>query len=286
MKFQITEGLNLLSIGICETGNYLRYKKPLSVVWYDHGGSLAKYLCIMPYNQEYKAAIRKNIVENLYVDYTNRLEELHQLLSPLLKLFPNGTYELKYHKAGEGEFFKKRATVEYAPNEFYTFCNDSCSDLKIADATIVEDLDQEVKKHNERKTERGGREQWGERIIDYTSYGFYEAKNTPLIATQPLASIDQDRVKFFEGEIQQGKQPFIIVYNCHHFCFSYNDFESDHFVLDGHHKLIAYQNLGKLPVIVEITHLPASKVELEFDLELLSEVLFSWQFEHIKQHCG
>ena len=61
MKFQITDGLNLLSIGICETGNYLRYKKPLSVVWYDHGGSLAKYLCIMPYNQEYKAAIRKTL---------------------------------------------------------------------------------------------------------------------------------------------------------------------------------------------------------------------------------
>jgi hypothetical protein len=66
----------------------------------------------------------------------------------------------------------------------------------------------------------------------------------------------------------------------------YNDSRSDHFVLDGHHKLIAYRNLGKFPAVVEITHLPQSTADLEFDLEQLSEVLFPWQFEHIKQHCA
>ena len=281
MNFQITDGLDLLSIGLCDTGNYLRYKKPLSVVWHDQGGSVAKYLCIMPYDPEYRAAIRKNIVDNLNVDYTDQLAELHQLLSPLLRLFPNGAYELKYHKAEEGKFFKQRSTVQYAPNEFYTFCKHYWSNLLIVDATNVEDIEQKIKEHKEHKKEY---ENGTNNIIDYTTAWFLELNTIPIVATQPLSAIDQDRVKFFEGEIKQGKHPFVIVFNCAQKDLDYNETQSDHFVLDGHHKLLAYQNLNIYPAIVEITHLPESKVDLEFDLEQLSKVLFPWQFEHIKYH--
>ena len=139
MKFQITDGLNLLAIGFCETGNYLRYKKPLSVVWDDRGGSIAKYLCIMPYDPECRAAIRKSIVDNLYVDYTDQLAELHQLLSPLLRLFPNGEYELKYYWEGEYQISSPIATVEYAPNEFYTFYRECY--LTIVESTNLKDIE-------------------------------------------------------------------------------------------------------------------------------------------------
>ena len=282
MKFQITDGLDLLAIGFCDLGNYLRYKKPLSAVWFDREGSVAKYLCIMPYDPEYRAAIRQNIVENLYVDYTDRLEDLHQLLSPLLRLFPNGDYELKYYKAEEGEFFRM-STVEFAPNEFYTF-HQPCYPT-IAESTNLKDIEKKIAKYEDEVKNWKYRGETPASIIEWSTDFIHEPNYIPLIATQPLSSIDEGRIWYFQNEIKQGKHPFIIVFNSFLAEYGwYNDSYSDHFVLDGHHKLYAYQSLGKFPPVVEITHLPKSIADLEFDLELLSEVLFPWQFEHIKQH--
>jgi hypothetical protein len=58
-RFQNHKGLNLISIGLSEIGNYFYYKQPLITVWYDCRGSVGKLLSILPYSEEWDAAKRK-----------------------------------------------------------------------------------------------------------------------------------------------------------------------------------------------------------------------------------
>ena len=59
------------------------------------------------------------------------------------------------------------------------------------------------------------------------------------------------------------------------------DLDSSYFIIDGHHKLLAYQKLGIYPAIALITYLPALVEELEFDAEKLSTLLYPWQTENL-----
>ena len=62
------------------------------------------------------------------------------------------------------------------------------------------------------------------------------------------------------------------------------DLHSSYFILDGHHKLLAYQKLGIYPSMALITHLPASAEEIEFDTEKLSTLLYPWQTKDILEN--
>jgi hypothetical protein len=79
----------------------------------------------------------------------------------------------------------------------------------------------------------------------FTSH-FYPHNNIYLFS-RTYKSIDKKRVKEYVSLIQQGARPKVIVY--FHY---YNDacFNSPYYILDGHHKLLAYQELGmKIPAI-------------------------------------
>ena len=125
-------------------------------------------------------------------------------------------------------------------------------------------------------------------ILHYSTHNFYDANYVALIATQPLESIDEQRVQFFEEEIKNGKRPFAIVLykyceiitreqdSTNHECLN-----SAYFVLDGHHKLLAYKRQNIYPPILSISSFPEKKAELVFDLEKLRAALVDWQYEHL-----
>lgn len=115
-----------------------------------------------------------------------------------------------------------------------------------------------------------------------------------FLATQPKEEINLERVKQFENKISNGARPFAIVYNCSFPDIRLNNensktdysISSDYFILDGHHKLLAYQNLKMFPPIASLTFLPKSKTEIMLDTNELKDYLYSWQFSHIKKYCN
>ena len=59
------------------------------------------------------------------------------------------------------------------------------------------------------------------------------------------------------------------------------DLHSSYFIIDGHHKLLAYQKLGIYPSMALITYQPSSAEEIEFDAEKLSTLLYPWQIKDL-----
>lgn len=74
-----------------------------------------------------------------------------------------------------------------------------------------------------------------------------------------------ERVRYFEERIRQGHRPFAIMMN--------GDYEPDpnllrdcnNYILDGHHKLIAYQKLNIHPPLCWISYKPEQVSEIVFE---------------------
>lgn len=75
-------------------------------------------------------------------------------------------------------------------------------------------------------------------IIDYYPFG------EPLVTTQPRSSLNVDTILKYEASIKSGNSPVVVT-------TSVQDGWCE-FVLDGHHKLQAYDRLKKPPNIVNI----------------------------------
>src|SRR6218665_2788738 len=106
MKFRITDGLNKIAIGLSEIGSYFYFQKPLVTTWYDNSGTVGKYLCLLPYEEDYRNEVRNRIVANLDVDFTGKEQELINILNPLLRLFKNGEYEIEFHHSSDNHYFE------------------------------------------------------------------------------------------------------------------------------------------------------------------------------------
>ena len=112
-----------------------------------------------------------------------------------------------------------------------------------------------------------------------------------LIFTEPSENIFRERVDFFKNEISKGKRPSAIVlttevYSNHIDTEGNNsqiDFQTEKFVLDGHHKLIAYKELNISPNIILITKKEIAKRDT-FEITELEKYLFKYQKEHIEKH--
>ena len=99
MNFEITNGLGKIKIGV--NGDSFTFIRPLIFCWFDNQGSIGKYLCSLPYSEEYRNEINNSITSNLNTDFTKNIEDLFKLLSPLFRLFPNGEYALSFHNSEE-----------------------------------------------------------------------------------------------------------------------------------------------------------------------------------------
>jgi len=287
MNFEITNGLGKIKIGV--NGDSFTFIRPLTFCWYDNRGSVGKYLCALPFSEEYRNEIHNSITSNLNIDFSKNIEELHTILLPLFRLFPNGEYSLTFHNSEEKNLFKYQTS-----SDNFTETHLSNWELHFGNLTIV-------KEENKRQIEHKSfliknaitKEFYPSDILEYTTYSFYSGFDTFFLATQPKEEIDWQRVKYFENEIRNGSRPFVLIYNCFFPDIRLNEdnsktdysIHSDYFVLDGHHKLIAYQNLKIYPSIASLTFLPKEKSEITFDVNILKDYLYSWQLNHVKKYC-
>ncbi|WP_255155904.1 toxin-antitoxin system YwqK family antitoxin [Ferruginibacter sp. HRS2-29] len=249
MKFTITNGQGLISIGLSEIGSYFSFRAPLSVVWGDCRGSIGKYFCLLPYDQEYRNALRDKLLGHLNTDFSENLQGLYDLLSPIFPLFQSGEYYL-------------------------SFASMDSITLEITEATDIAKTEEKQKEHKLAMQAKDPT-YYISNILEYSTYNNYEV-DTSLYAKQPMSSIDQTRVQYFEEKISSGERPLVILFQS-----SIGDLYSEYFVLDGHHKLLAYQKLGVNPPAAFITYAPQTEEELEFDAEKLATRLFPWQTKHL-----
>lgn len=89
---------------------------------------------------------------------------------------------------------------------------------------------------------------------------YYNPMGDNLLFTQPYSEINPERVKEYEGMILKGMRPKAVVLEAvftdvtlYKGSQSVRTIRSPLFILDGHHKLLAYENLGISPELVRIT---------------------------------
>lgn len=273
MEFKVENGTDQISIGLSDIGSYFRFDHPLSVVWYDCGGSVAKYFSLLPYSQTYRNELRTRLLANLNKDFTNHTDELYELLKPLFYLFKNGEYYLNYYPGNDKHFFSYQTSTDNYSETHYNPIDITFA--QVADVSRKEIVIEDYKaflRENEISKKR-----YPSGILDYTTDCFYDGYSN-FYATEPLANINQERADYFEKQIIDGERPFVIIMNARYY---EKDLDSASFILDGHHKLLAYQKLNIYPAVVSITYVPANSSEVEFDAEKLSTSLYPWQTEHI-----
>lgn len=219
-------------------------KETVGVIWHDNGPSSVHYYRLNGINLDLKTRKRLEEFECLVQD---KLPEDYSLLSlfnvykPLLK---SGVYR-----------------VFYSPPHSFEVMNNF---------------------HNTRKLK---------------PFGLYlpESKDNPrpslyldegiFMSTQSIETIDEDRVKYYEEQILNGKQPTIVSLGIQPKDEStddvYSQFKESYpqFILDGHHKSIAYNNINKerrikkfpfevlVPGVFHIVRIP----DKEIDKELLDD---------------
>jgi len=273
--FENKDGQGLASIRICEIGSYFRLSKPVTVAWEYDSGSSEKFLCQLPYDQEERKAIIRQLNEGLYHDYTNDLNSLKALLDPLLAAFPQGDFTLQFHDGEKSDYFR-----------VYRYDDEGALEWNLIEATLVTDiLDTEKKRSEYEAYVSTTGNVMARRIAERTTFSFYEGIEVNLVATQAKHTINEARVKFFEEQIAQGERPFAIIFKCE---YKRGDdmghaATSDRYIIDGHHKLLAYQRQHVAPRIAELTHYAATREEVHFDAEELVDVLYPWQIAHIME---
>jgi len=265
VEFEITNGQGVLSIG-CDrdmTISIFSFKRPLSVSWYDGHGSVGQYCLNLPMSREYREKFLYLYQEGLTKDYSDNIEGLKQLLSPLFPLFENGYYELKYYYA--------------EVTSFYPDTVDKSKEMEIFNTYRAE---KKVKDYN-------GKERYSYGFMDVTTTNIYYSNY--LFSTQPKEELDAKRIEHFKKVIKNGERPFVLVYSIYYY---FNDSYSHKYILDGHHKLEAYMELGITPPIVEIFRDYSSDNNFEYygeakppyNIESLKEHLYFWQYEDIVRH--
>ncbi len=91
--------------------------------------------------------------------------------------------------------------------------------------------------------------------------GYYPAEDRQLVFTQTSESLNEDRVRYYQKRIQAGERPIVLTTSAEGaWC---------EFVIDGHHKLEAYNRQAVEPTLLGITRWNAPPISLEEGLSYL-----------------
>jgi hypothetical protein len=267
----IENGKGLLKLKWNGSLSSLQFNDPISLHWFDCMGSLGKFFVILPYNKDYREEIQKrfskSLNEGLEID-----EEMFNTLTEVLDLFENATYELFYEP-------KYRYKIDDSWNWVYIGNERDSSTNPEKYNTINSQTSDDLSK------------------IYSVTESFYDGYNESLLFTQPLEIINQERVKYYEEIIKNGFKPTaIIYYGLLEESGVYDDGSkwkstnrSGLYILDGHHKLMAYKNLNQEPSLLRIIKRYNSKSDFnltkqEFENEIRQR-LFKPQIRHITENC-
>ena len=266
-RFKLNDSLGILQIRFSYAGSYIAFNNLLTISWGVNRGTIDRYLACLPLNEEYRREVNQRVDQSLYKNFSSREEQAFEVLKPLLQILEEGHYEMTYYRNDDGEYFKYW-------DEFTSSLWEPKIHLLFSDA-----LDPDQAKHIETNRKNLS----SASLLETSTEGYYPETANELTATQPTESIDEGRVKYFKKEIKRGKRPFAIIIN-KKTTIPYDEEWSDNYILDGHHKLIAYNELKIYPPLLVITRYEEKDKFDQFDYGLLERSLLPWQVEHIKKH--
>ncbi|REC63395.1 hypothetical protein DRF65_04665 [Chryseobacterium pennae] len=259
MNFTIKDGKGLIALeyDINQYSECLTIgKEPALFLWDDCDDPGDENMVLFSITKENHNCINKALKEvDFNVDYTDKVEDLFQTLQPLLDLMQNGNYKLS--------FSEDKAWFVY--NNAAVFGHERLD---------KKEVEEEIRKYDEKLSQN--------LIYSYESYTVYadtchfNVYEYPFIAWKSEEEIDTDLVKYYTDLILSGVRPFAVILKG-----KYGEDDYFHeYILDGHHKLCAYRNLKIEPLFAIIEFFPESESEIKMDIELISQMLYPWQFNH------
>lgn len=225
-------------------------KQPRAVDWPDHGGSVARYFACLPFNKWDRE------LQNEIESRVSKVQSIDELIdSGFLDLLETGEYEF--------EIYEEQPTSLIYNTNLYN-----------SNETIHRWTKKQLGDH------RGAKPYF---LNSFYPYGLQ------LMFTQPFESLNPERIRHYEEEIKQGERPVAIAIRVmigkQDSEDSYQDttYNSTKYILDGHHKLVAYQNLDIKPTIILINRRNNGTTN-EYDESSLPDLkpyLLYFQVEHI-----
>lgn len=279
LHFTITNGGNQLSIGICDGASYLHFNDPIAVSWDEV--STPDHFCLLPDFVLFRKAIRASLSDRLDNHFPADLNLLNETLAPLYSLMSNGDYTLYFDQNVYSPILPNRDIGSFPYTEAYLI------NVPYRDVVYVADVEKVKQEYEDYRSSRERDRKYADSILDYTTPGPFEefeegdnyefADYESYLPTQGKENLNLDRVRFYEEKIAQGELPLVLlieVSNAELNC------SSPRYILDGHHKLMAYSNTKVNPNVACLRFLQTGQNKL-FDAERLSELLYPWQMESL-----
>jgi len=263
---EITDAKSFLELKLNKLGSYLKFKKPLAINWSDCAGSIAQFYAIFSFSQEYKNSIDESL--RLTLNEGNfQFDSGIKDVTKLLTLFENGTYN-----------------VSFEPNYKLEISDSWNWDLAKNHKPFTSNpiIRKEIQKeYSDNKAH-----------LNTLTESYYDGYSEYFICTQPFEKLDKQRIRFYEEQIIKGKKPVSIIYSGYSQRKKGSKWirthRSGNFIIDGHHKLVAYKNLKKTPSLLRIEKVYQSEKELNFsDKDLnndLKDKLLKCQLRHFDEN--
>ena len=224
----------------------LLIENPRVVDWPDYGGTIARYYACLPKGAT-NYPLAKDIDEKISI--LTSVEDLKE--SGFLSLLESGEYEIELWE-------DKPASLLFNTNIYNT-------------NKLLYQWSNEAYRNN-----RLGK--------PYLLNSFYPY-GRQLMFTQPFESLDPSRIDYYETRIKNGERPKAISLRVKggdqldEDSYQETEVNTTKYVLDGHHKLVAYKNLKINPSYFVINRINRGFDESE--LPNLENYLFYSQIEHI-----
>lgn len=276
MQFNVENGTGQITLGMSDIGSYLKMGSQVVVDWYDCKTDGGRYCCLFNDASELLPEFSHAKSEELHRNYTGKEDELYALLQPLFKLLKNGTYNLHYIQNEGGHFFKYQTLQQ---NEWITYLTKPV--LVFPKLSVHEQSQDTLKRHLEFSASMNAKGLPTNLLSQTTSWYGDFWQETHFIASKTFDTIDKVHVEQYKKILSSGLRPFILLISGSGFAEKDHPIDAPYFVLDGHHKLLAYEQLGIPPPIALINYLPETSEEIAFDAELLAEKMHPWQAEHL-----
>ena len=288
IKFTLTTGQDLISIGVCDSSTYLQFKDPAAIVWNYSRDGCERYYCLLPQCKVLRDEVANRLQDALNENYAETTQQFYEALQPLLSLFQNGEYLLSINPFVDNLLIWDYSTIQgFEANAQSTSLHkrklSTQIEFALTNITQSGNVDEVKDGYNKYLLDARKRNSGTKTLLDYTTFEVsfdldeYDYEDyLMLYATQPQNSFKQDRIHFYEKKIKEGEYPIVLLFNT--FFEPIRNGRTEHYVLDGHHKLLAYRNLNISPRFAVLTHLPQ---QVEFDIERISELLFPWQLQDL-----
>lgn len=227
----------------------LRIDKPRVADWPNCDGTVDRYFSCFPpsrINRELLEALRENI---------NKIKTINDFIeSGFTKLLVTGEYEFETRENVEAQYLYNTSLIN-------------------SNETIFNWRKEAIGNYGHPKP--------------YSPDSFYPDESQ-LLFTEPFESFSINRIKYYENQISNGERPKAIVIRLLNRKQLVED-RGQHlvntvkYVLDGHHKLIAYKNKNIHPHYIVINKIPEPNTTINTSsaLPMLYTLLYPYQQEHI-----